>query len=395
MGRTLAAMRAVIVASAAACLALAPIPSAALAVPAWQSWQTIPGVFDLGGPRSDGSLAVAGSATLYLVDVAGNVTPFARGVGGYHEDPGAEAYLAVSPGAHVAASGCDFNRDDVFLLRLHVPFGIERVDAPGENTGPFANVAGVTTLNGIAFDTTGAFDHRLLASGVNGGRTVIAAIDCNGTVQVITSAGPALEGGLVVAPSNFGSFGGDLIGPDEYSGRIYAIAPDGTVTTLAKPTLPTGGDIGVESLGFVPAGFMRGGSIYLADRKTANNPHPGTDYILRLSSADLAAAGVQEGDLLAATEGGARMVAVRCRATCDVIPVVAAPTTAHGEGHIVFTRGRAGPGPTPSPTPSPTPKASSPASPGAISASTVLIAGLVVLALLAFGAGLILRRRRH
>lgn len=321
MGRTLAAMRALLVASAAAYLALAPIPTGALTDPAWQSWQSIPGVFDLGGPRSDGSLVVAGSANLYLVDTAGNATPFARGVGGYHEDPGTEAYLAVSPGSHVGAAGCDFTRDDIFLLRLHVPFGIERVDAPGQNTGPFANVAGVTTLNGIAFDTTGAFDHRLLASGVNRGKTVIAAIDCNGTVHVITSAAPAMEGGLVVAPNTFGSFGGDLIAPDEYSGRIYAIAPDGTVTTLAKPGLPTGGDIGVESLGFVPAGFMRGGTVYLADRKTANNPHPGTDSILRLSSADLAVAGVEEGDLLAATEGGASMVAVRCGATCDVIQV--------------------------------------------------------------------------
>src|ERR1700716_2919705 len=110
----------------------------------WERWQTIPGVFDLGGPRSDGSLVVAGSANLYLADPAGNMVPFGQGPGVYHEDPGGEAYLAVSPAAHVVGAGCNFARDDVFLLRLHAPLGIERVDAAGQNTGASAHIQGVT-----------------------------------------------------------------------------------------------------------------------------------------------------------------------------------------------------------------------------------------------------------
>src|SRR6266852_1548264 len=331
-------MRLLLATIAAAYLALAPLPASAAAAPVWEQWQTVSGVFDLGGPRSDGSLVVAGSGTLYLADPAGNMTPFASGAGGYHQDAGAEAYLAVAPGAPTSAAGCRFTRDEVFLLRLHAPLGIERVNAPGENTASFANITGVTSLNGIAFDTTGYFDHRLLASGVSGGKTVIAAVDCLGIVQVITSIAPILEGGLAVAPDDFGSYGGYLTAPDELSGNIYAIAPNGTVTTIAKPVLPTGGDIGVESIGFVPHGFMRGGGKgYYADRKTPGNPHPGTDNVLRLSSTDLAAAGVQDGDLLVATEGGATLSAVRCAASCTVIPVVTTPTTAHGEGHLVFT----------------------------------------------------------
>ncbi len=203
--RTLPAMRPLLTAMAATYMALVPIAPSAAADPVWEQWQMVSGVFDLGGPRSDGSLVVAGSANLYLADPAGNVTPFARGAGGYHEDPGAEAYLAVAPGAPTSAVGCSFTRDEVFLLRLHAPLGIERVDAPGENTGSFANITGVTSLNGIAFDTTGYFDHRLLASGVSGSHAVIAAIDCLGTVQVITSTAPTLEGGLAVAPDGFGS----------------------------------------------------------------------------------------------------------------------------------------------------------------------------------------------
>jgi hypothetical protein len=384
-------MRAVLMAIAAANLALAPVPTNASADLAWERWQAVPGVFDLGGPRSDGSLVVAGSANLYLADPAGNVTPFARGPNGYHEDPGAEAYLAVARGAPASAAGCSFTRDDIFLLRLHAPPGIERVDAAGENTSSFANVTAVTSLNGIAFDTTGYFDHRLLASGVSGSKTIIAAIDCLGNVQVITSAAPTLEGGLAVAPPDFGEFGGSLIAPDEWSGNIFAIGADGAVHTIAKPALPTGGDVGVESLGFVPHGFMRGGKVYYADRLTTNNPHPGTDSVLRLSSSDLSTAGVQEGDLLVATEGGATLIAVHCDSSCKVIPVVTAPTTAHGEGHIVFTIDKVAVSPTPSTKPSPKPAAQS-----SRSTSTPMLLGLVMAAIVVVGVavGLFARRRR-
>ncbi|HEX9098140.1 MAG TPA: hypothetical protein VF956_01480 [Candidatus Dormibacteraeota bacterium] len=373
----------------AAFLALAPV-SISAAGPSWAQWQPIPGVFDLGGPRSDGSLVVAGSANLYLADPAGNVTPFARGPGGYREDAGAEAYMTVSPRAHVVGANCDFVPDETFLLRLHVPLGIERVDAPGENTGSFANISGVTSLNGIVFDTTGFFDHRLLVSGPANGKSVIAAIDCNGTVQVITRSAPVLEGGLAVAPLGFGAFGGALIAPDELSGNIYAITADGSVSTVATPLLPTGADIGVESLGFVPPGFMRGGEVYYADRLTQGNPHPGTDHVLRLLSADLATAGVQDGDLLVTTEGGATMVAVRCGAACIVIPVVTAATTAHGEGHVVFTIDKTAPGPTPSPTARPSPQPSA----AAVPRSNLIIAIIVAVALLAFVVGFTVARRR-
>jgi hypothetical protein len=340
VGRSLALL-------AAAFLALMSNPAIAADV-TWEQWHALPGVFDVDGPRSDGSLVVAGRAALYLLDPEGNHTDFARGPGGYHEDPGAEAYLAVSPGGHVDAAGCDFTPDEVFLLRLHVPIGITRVDAPGEEVGSFANVTGVSSLTGLAFDTTGSFDRRLLVSGQASGKSVITAIDCNGKAQVITRSAPVLEGGLAVAPSGFGAFGGALIAPDELSGKIYAIAPDGKVSQVAKPNLPVGPDIGVESVGFVPAGFMsRGGAVYYADRITPGNPHPGTDNLLRLTSADLSAAGVQDGDLLAATEGGATLVAVHCEAACKVVTVVAKPTKAHGEGHIAFTMSPLPPSPFP------------------------------------------------
>jgi len=370
-------------------VALGPVSVRADAA-TWEQWKSFPGVFDVGGPRN-GFLVVAGSAALYLVHPEGEVAAFAGGSGGYHDDAGAEAYIAVSPGGHVGASNCDFGRDETFILRLHAPLGVTRVDAVGVSSSSFANITGVSSLNGIAFDTTGAFDHRLLVSGSGAGKMVIAAIDCKGAVQVITSSAPALEGGLAVAPRGFGAFGGELIVPDELSGHIYAIAPDGTVTVVAQPPLPAGGDIGVEGLGFVPQGFMSapGGAVYFADRKSAGSPHPGNDYILRMSSANLAAAGVQEGDMLVATEGGATMVAVRCAASCTVVPVVSTPTTAHGEGHLVFTFERTIASPPPSQAASPT----SPARSSSRSPAGALLAILVVVLLMAATAALLIRRR--
>src|SRR5438105_5734638 len=93
-----------------ALVAMLPISGAA-AGPAWEQWQSVSGVFDL-GPRTDGSLLVAGSAARYNVNPAGDLEPFARGGGGYRDDPTADASLTMSSGQHVAAAGCDFARDD-------------------------------------------------------------------------------------------------------------------------------------------------------------------------------------------------------------------------------------------------------------------------------------------
>ena len=373
------------VGGAAAWLALAPVGVGAAGA-AWEQGQGVKGIFDIDGPRTDGSYVVAGAGALYLLDTEGNLTPFSRGPGGYHEDAGREAYIAVSHGGHVDSAGCDFTPDETFILRLHTPFGVNRVSADGEDSGSFTNLTGVASLGGIAFDTGGAFDHRLLVTGTNKGKTSVFSIDCNGAVKVLTRTAPLVEGGLAVAPSGFGSFGGQLIAPDELSGRIYAIDANGKAMLIAKPKLATGGDIGVESVGFVPDGFTnRGGAVYYADRFTKGNKHPGSDKLLRLSSQALADNLVQDGDLLVATEGGAQVVAIRCTANCVILPVVPVATKAHGEGHIAFQLN-------PAREPSPTPVAAKPGSPAApqglidFVGSWGIPAGVAVVLLLLIGA---------
>jgi hypothetical protein len=52
---------------------------------------------------------------------------------------------------------------------------------------------------------------------------------------------------------------------------VYAIRPDGTAVTLAVSGLPHGGDIGVESAGFLPPRFGAADAAYLADRYSKGN----------------------------------------------------------------------------------------------------------------------------
>jgi hypothetical protein len=300
----------------------------------WETWQHLTGVVDVAGPRSDGRLAVMAAGRLWLVAPQdGSMTAFSD----YQGSVDGEPYLAVAQdGLSVAAAGCSFAQDDIYILDLTSPPGIARVNAQGQ-TSRVATLNQVQTLGGIAFDTVGRFDHRLLVAGSIQNTEMVFAVDCLGGVAVITDTAPSMEGGMQVAPATFGAFGGDLIGADENGGQVWGIEPDGTSRVVIVPNLPTGGDTGVESVGFVPAG---GATAYLADRATANNPFPGTDSILRLSAQPMASIGVREGDLLVATEGGGTTVAIQCRDTCTARTVAIGPAggnVGHIEGHITLT----------------------------------------------------------
>ena len=200
-----------------------------------------------------------------------------------------------------------------------------------------ASLPGTLTPTGITFDATGRFGHALLVTARGHTGTAVLAIDCTGRVRVITAHAPAMEGGIAVAPASFGRYGGDLVAAGETSGRLFAVAPDGAVVTLAASGLPAGGDIGVESTGFVPPGFGAHDAAYLADRYSPGNRHPGSNSILRLTGTELVTAGVRAGDLLAATEASARTIVVRCARTCTVRYIAIGPEPTHAEGHIAFT----------------------------------------------------------
>ncbi|MGH9223143.1 MAG: hypothetical protein ACRD2W_05030 [Acidimicrobiales bacterium] len=319
---------AVVVAAALACVAAQAAPAER-----WEQWRGLPGVFDIVGPRMDGRLVAAGTGRLFLVDADGTITPYADG---YRTDPAFENYIAVAPSPAPAGPGCSFMPDEVFALEIGGPVRIIRVDTAGR-ASTFVDLPGYEFLSGLEFDTVGRFANRLLVTARkvgSGGRTSVLAIDCRDQVTTIMDNGPVVEGGLAVAPLTFGRFAGALIAPDEHGGDIVAFRPDGTSEVVFNPNLATGADVGVESLGFVPRDFFPNGVAYVADRLSPGAPTIGTDTILRLTGVALARAGVREGDLLVSTESVGRTIAVRCEATCTVIPVAEATAAAHIEGHI-------------------------------------------------------------
>ena len=306
----------------------------------WVPFRHVSGVFDLTGPRGDGSFTVAAAPHQFTLSRSGTLTPFATGPGGYSTGNGTEAYITLAGNDPVAGAGCSFRSDMIFALQPGAHPGIIEISPSGQ-ARRFANLPAGGLPDGIAFDSTGHFGHKLLVTVRSHAATTVLAIDCAGRVHTITTRAPVMEGGIAVAPASFGRYGGDLVGPNELTGLVFAIAPDGTATTLAVSGLPHGPDTGVESAGFVPPGFGAADYAYLADRFTRHNKHPGTDNILRLAGTELIREGARAGDLLVATEGSARTILVRCASSCTVKYVAAGPAVTHAEGHIVFTRASA------------------------------------------------------
>lgn len=314
--------------------AMAPAQAQVAAPAPWEQWRRLPGVVDIAGPRADGTLVAAAGGKLHTVARDGTISPFSD----YATDPSPESYIAMVPAdrpraAAPAADECRFDAGDVFALELS-SLGVMRVSAAG-TASLFAHIDGADSLNGIAFDATGRFGSRLLVVARRGDRTRVVAVDCKGAATVVADNAPLMEGGVAVAPEEFGVHAGELIGADEISGDVVFVRADGQSGVLVKSGLPAGQDVGVESVGFLPAEFTnRRGVVLMADRAVAGAPSNGTDSIWRLSDEAIRRSGLGGGDLLVASEQAGRTVGVRCRATCRLFPVGQAADAAHVEGHI-------------------------------------------------------------
>ena len=299
-----------LLASALAATMLAPAAAGTLGTATWSPRTPVSDPQDVAGPRADGRFViVAGTAAggereLSLYDAAsGRLKSFARGANGYSTST-AEPYIVLARHGFEGPRGCSFGRDATYALEAGADPGIVRISRTGV-ASRFAGFAGFPV--GIAFD--------------------------RGERRTVVRDGPRIEGGITVAPRTFGAFGRDLIGVDEVAGRIYAFAPGGETRTVADSGIASGGDIGVEAVGFVP-GLRRGAAALVADA--------GRDAILGLSKRALDHAAVRGGDLLVAAEGPpTETITVRCDAACTVRSVALGPAgTGHAEGHIKFVRGR-------------------------------------------------------
>ena len=310
------------------------VASAAPAPAKWRAVAKVPGVLDVVGPRGDGRLVLATHGGLFLMRPGGSPVPYARGPRGYPGSPG-EPYIALARGHRVPGAGCAFGRDVVFALDPDATPGIVRVDRSGRSSR-FADLPAGAFPTGITIDTVGRFGYRLLVTSFASGTTTLRAFDCRGRARAIAAGAPHVEGGIEVAPRTFGRFGGTLIAVSEVSGRIYSFGPGGRVRLVIESGLPAGGDIGVESVGFVPPKLGRRGAAFLADMGAPGAPTSGSDSLLILAGASLSRANLRPGELVVATEAGAKTVAVRCAGRCIVRRVADGPVATHAEGHITF-----------------------------------------------------------
>jgi hypothetical protein len=213
--------------------------------------------------------------------------------------------------------------------------GVVRVGRSGRSSR-FADLPAGAFPTGITIDTVGLFGYRLLVTSFASGTTTLNAFDCRGRARVVATGAPHVEGGIAVAPRTFGRFGGKLIAADELAGRIYAFGPGGRVSLVAESGLPAGGDIGIEALGFVPPKLGRHGAAYLADMGAPGSPTSGSDSLLILAGTGLSRANLHSGEVIVATEAGAKTLAVRCARLCRVRRVAEGPAVTHAEGHITF-----------------------------------------------------------
>jgi hypothetical protein len=281
---------------------------------------------DLAGPRTDGSLVLAAAGRLWSLSRAGRLQPIAAAYRAHAGEP--YIALADSAGRHAAC----FGSGTVYALELGARQGVLAIPFTG-TPRELAHLTAPGLINGIAFDQTGRFGYRVLVTINSRSTTSVFAIGCHGRVTTITRTAPRVEGGIVVAPSHFGPFGGDLIAPDELSGRIYAITPRGKSILVARSRLPHGQDIGVESEGFVPS--AKRFEVLVSDRLTPGNPHPGDNLILRIRSAALLAAGIRAGDMLVVSEASGLADVVTCTSRgCQARHVANGPAIAHIEGHV-------------------------------------------------------------
>jgi hypothetical protein len=323
---------------AAVCIALlaSSFASAATATPSWRVTVKVPGIVDVAGPRADGRLVLSTHTGLYVMRPSGSPVPYARQ--GYAGAPG-EPYLALGGGRRVPGARCAFQRDVSFVLDPDATPGVVRVDRSGR-TSRFVDLPAGAFPSGITVDTVGSFGYRLLVTTFAAGTTTLYGFDCRSRARVLATGAPHVEGGIAVAPRTFGRFGGNLIAVDEVTGRIFAFGPGGRVRLVAKPGIPAGGDIGVEAVGFVPPKLGARGAAYLGDLGAPGSPTTGSDSLLILSGAALAQANLRPGELIVATEAGAKTLAFRCARLCSIRTVAAGPTVAHAEGHITFVRRR-------------------------------------------------------
>lgn len=214
----------------------------------------------IGVATSSGKLLVTEQSTQKIdaVDGSGGVTVFATIPG----SGSGEKYIAVAPAAAASATPA-WTPGTIFYTH-----GTSVYKVSGGTGTLFATISGCQTdKTGITFDGVGTFGHDMIVTCVNG---LIWTVNASGTPTAVGDVANWSES-PVVAPSAFGTYGGQILVSDEINGVVHAIDSGGTVT----PNVFTWS--GAETLRFVPNPVLPfflaseiGGTIY---------KYPSTDFI--------------------------------------------------------------------------------------------------------------------
>lgn len=249
----------------------------------------------------DGHLVVADTANNRIRDVApdGTVSTVAGSgrtgdalnlgsQGGYQDGPANQAQFNAPAGVAVAADGSIYVADSGNdLIRRIATDGVVSTTAGKYNAGTAGFAGGYADGNGTAaqfWQPEGiAFGGDGTLYIVDQGNVRIRKMTQAGVVTTLSGAGPSMDGSTLDGPANVARFShpfgiavdtdGTLFVTDQMAARVRAVAPDGSVSTVAGPT--GGGGIGPTAIDGL-AGAARfgevggvavgpGGHVYVAD----------------------------------------------------------------------------------------------------------------------------------
>jgi hypothetical protein len=263
-----------------------------------------------------GDVAWTGSRLLYIAETTGQIDqsgPGARRLRPFAALPGKGEEVRCRP----APTGHGFARG----LYCHTADNrIYRVASSGRVT-LFATLPERRTSDGaLAFDTSGRFDHALLAAtGRSNDRHggAVFAVRADGSVAKLGSyPGPGGAENAAIAPPGFGAAAGDLLLTTDKAkseGRVLAMDARGRVSTLATIR----GD-GLNSLAVVstaPSGAPRPG-LYITDTRSRSVWFAAARQLRRLDGLVVVAAELR-GWLFVVEPARGRFRAVRLRTSLD------------------------------------------------------------------------------
>lgn len=194
------------------------------------------------------ALSSASCSSVLTVDPNGSVSPYATLATNVSRCPAQAVAIAPDLGNFVTGT--------VYVLQGDVLYEIPAGGGTGAAIAPSLTLPSLSGGSpSLTFDTSGAFGYALLAVGNTKGN--VLAISAADQVQAIGSFGTTVAGPSV-APLGFGTVGGDLVAASGGHTTVYAMSPNGSVTSFASWPYAEA----VSFVPLIPCSFSTSGDSY-------------------------------------------------------------------------------------------------------------------------------------